>query len=701
MSLRPRTGHPGALARRRKRSGGRWRIARGVIRWRRRLRRLRSPGRAVRWILAGLVVLLLLVSGGLAVAAYLFWPTDLPSVKALEEYAPSLGSKVYADDDELLTEFQAERRIFVPLREIPRGLRDAVIAVEDARFYSHFGVDVRGIARAAYANFRHNRIVEGGSTITQQLAKVLFLTPDRSFQRKVKEALLAVELEKRYSKDRLLEIYLNQIYLGHGAYGVEAASRTYFGMSIHDLTLPQMALLAALPRAPGSYSPFEHPDLAKRRRARVLERMVEQRYITGEQAKRANAAPLGLVAPERRRGSGQYFLEYLQQALETKFGTDLVYKGGLSVYTTLNPVMQRSAEQALREGLQTLATRRATRVAGKGGTPPPAPEGAVLVIEPQTGYIKALVGGSDFARSEFNRAINARRQPGSAFKPFVYLAALEAGRTPADLLDDSPLSYSFGGRKWAPENYDGKFRGQITLQQALEESVNVPTVRLAEQIGVARLIEAAKRLGIQSPLQPNLALALGASDVTLLELTAAYAALANQGVRMEPIAVRYVTDAQGRLVEENIPQGREAASPAVAYVLTQMLRGAVERGTAVSARALARPVAGKTGTTNDFSNAWFVGYTPSIAAGVWVGHDRVRSLGPDETGARAALPIWIGLMRELFKDRPPEDFPLPDNVTMARIDMTTGFLANPTCPKPVVMTFVAGTEPTRFCPVHP
>ncbi|MGH7263967.1 MAG: transglycosylase domain-containing protein, partial [Candidatus Rokuibacteriota bacterium] len=294
---------------------------------------MRPASRIARWALAVLVLVAVLTSGGIAVAAYVFWPTDLPSVKALEEYAPSLGTKVYADDDELLTEFQAERRIFVPLREIPKVVRDAVIAVEDARFYSHFGVDVRGILRAAYANFRHGRVVEGGSTITQQLAKVLFLTPDRSFQRKVKEALLALELEKRYPKDRLLEIYLNQIYLGHGSYGVEAAARTYFGRSVQDVTLPQAALIAALPRAPSSYSPFEHPDVARRRRGLVLTRMVEQGYIAPEQARRATGASLGVVAPERRRTTGRYFLEYLEQGLEAKFGSDLLYKGGLSVYT--------------------------------------------------------------------------------------------------------------------------------------------------------------------------------------------------------------------------------------------------------------------------------------------------------------------------------------------------------------------------------
>jgi len=661
--------------RRRKATAWRRRIAGKLKRWRVHSRRLIPSWRLVRWVLAAAVILLALGSTGIAVAAYVFWPKDLPPVKALEEYAPSVGTKVYADDDELLTEFQAERRIFVPLQQIPRTLRNAMIAVEDARFYSHFGVDLRGIARAAYANFRHGRVVEGGSTITQQLAKVLFLTPDRSFSRKVKEALLALELEKRYSKDRLLELYLNQIYLGHGTYGVEAASRLYFGKSVQELTLPETGLLAALPRSPGSYSPFEHPERAQERRAIVFARMVEQGYIGETDAKRANRAALGLVTPERRRGSGQYFLEYLQQSLEERFGSDLLYKGGLSVYTTLDPLVQRAGEQALREGLRAISARHATKVAGKGSPATTEPEGAVIVIEAQTGYIKAMVGGSDFARSEFNRAIRARRQPGSAFKPFVYLAALEAGRTPLDVIDDSPVRYARGpGKAWEPENYDGKFRGPITLRQALEESVNVPTVKLLQEVGVGRVIDVARRLGIQSPLPADLTLALGSGDMTLLELTAAYAGLANQGVRMEPIAVRYVTDGQGRLIEENIPQGREAIDPAVSYTLTQMLRGVVERGTGVGARALGRPIAAKTGTTNDFSNAWFVGYTPSIVAGVWVGHDRLRTLGRDETGARAALPIWVALMREVLKDRPAEDFPVPDGTT------TVGIPAPPPVP---------------------
>jgi penicillin-binding protein 1A len=418
----------------------------------------------------------------------------------------------------------------------------------------------------------------------------------------------------------------------------------------------EAALLAALPRSPGNYSPFEHPETAKRRRSVVLARMVELGYLGEADAKKANRAPLGLVTPERRRGSGQYYLEYLQQGLEAKYGSDVLYKSGLSVYTTLNPLVQRAAEQALREGLHALGTRQAKRVAGKGAPVSPDPEGAVVVLEVETGYIKALVGGSDFARSEFNRAILARRQPGSAFKPFVYLAALEAGRTPTDVLDDSPVRYTSGGKTWAPENYDNQFRGPVTLQQALEESINIPTIRLLEELGVGTVIDAARRAGIQSPLPADLTLALGSGDVTLLELTAAYGTFANRGVRMEPIAVRHVTDGQGRLVEENIPQGREVLDAQLTQVLTEMLRGVVERGTGTAARVLGVPIAGKTGTTNDFSNAWFLGYTPTIVAGVWVGHDRLRTLGPDETGARAALPIWIGVMREVLRTRPAEEF---------------------------------------------
>jgi penicillin-binding protein 1A len=647
-----------------------------------------------------MALLVVVLVSGLGVAASAVWvltilPGSLPSVTQLETFDASEGTKVYDDNDELITEFHVERRIFVPLTQIPKTLRDAIIATEDARFYSHHGVDPTGIARAVYQNFRRGRIVEGGSTITQQLAKVLFLTPDKSLERKLKEAVLALELERRYSKDRILEMYLNQIYFGHGAFGVEAAARTFYGKGVSELSLPECTLLAGLPKAPTTYSPFEHPEAAKRRRATVLSRMVDVGAIASPLAKKTADSPLGLIPPERRRTTGQYYLEYVQQQLEAQYGADLVFKGGLQVYTTLSPVMQVKAERALREGLKALESRRVAAAKDGAAPPPERPEGALLTIEPQTGYIKAMVGGYDFFKSEFNRAVQARRQPGSAFKAFVYLAALESGQTPASVVDDSPVEFPAGrnGKAWKPDNYDRKFRGPITYQQALEESVNVAAVKVLEKNGVRRTVDLARRLGVESPLGENLSIALGTSDLTLLEITSAYGALANQGSWVRPSAIRYVLDSQRKLLEENTPQAKQVVSPELAYVMTSMLRGTIERGTGAAARALGRPAAAKTGTTNDYSNAWFIGYTPQLATGVWVGYDRPRSLGKDETGSRVAVPIWTAFMQEALAGTPPEDFPIPERVVLVPVDM------NPSggCVRPVTMAFVAGTEPKEVC----
>ena len=651
-----------------------------------------------RLLLAG-GVLLFLTTLGVGVAsiwAFTVLPRSLPSVSALENFEPSRGTKVFDENDELVTEFHVERRIFTPLAQIPKALKDAIIATEDTRFYSHYGVDPMGVARAIYQNFRHGRIVEGGSTITQQLAKVLFLTPDKSLDRKLKEAVLAVELERRYTKDRLLEMYLNQIYFGHGAFGVEAAARTYFGKPVSDLTLAESALLAGLPKAPSTYSPFDRAEAAKRRRSTVLARMVEVGFAKGEETRRAAATDLQLVPPERRRTTGQYYLEYVQQILEQQYGADLVFKGGLQVYTTLSPTMQLRAEQTLREGLRALETRRA-KAAEKAGAAPVTerPEGALLTIDPQTGYIKAMVGGYDFFKSEFNRAVQARRQPGSAFKPFVYIAALEAGFTPASVVEDSPVEYAVGpkGKPWKPDNYDRKFRGPVTFQQALEESINVAAVKVQERVGIRRTLDVARRLGVESPLSENLSLALGSSDLTLLELTSAYGALANQGTWMRPTAIRYVLDAQGQLLEENVPEGKPALSPELAYVITHMLKGTVERGTGVAAKALGRPVAAKTGTTNDYSNAWFIGFTPHLVTGVWVGHDRPKSLGRDETGSRVAVPIWTAFMASVLAGTPVQDFPVPEGVVVVAVDLHPG----EGCIRPVLMAFISGSEPRNAC----
>jgi 1A family penicillin-binding protein len=647
---------------------------------------------------------LVLVSIVLVVSVSAFWvltilPRSLPSVTAAESFDPSVGSKVYDDNDELITEFHVERRIFVSLSQIPKPLRDAVIATEDARFYSHHGVDPTGIARAIYQNFRRGRIVEGGSTITQQLAKVLFLTPDKSLERKLKEAALALLIERRYSKDRILELYLNQIYFGHGAFGIEAAAQTFFGKSVGNLTLSESALLAGLPKAPATYSPFDHPEAAKRRRTTVLARMVETGMLKPDQARRAGQAALALVPPERRRTTGQYFLEYVEQLLEQQYGAEMVFKGGLHVYTTLSPTMQLKAERTLREGLRAVQGRRAEVVKGKqpASTEPPAerPEGALLALEPQTGYIKAMVGGYDFFKSEFNRAVQARRQPGSAFKPFVYIAAIESGMTPASTVEDSPVEYPMGknGKPWRPDNYDRKFRGPITYQQALEESINVAAVKVQEQVGIRRTVDVARRLGVESPLRENLSLALGTSDLTLLELTSAYGTLGNQGVWMRPMAIRYVLDGQQKLLEENTPQGKQVLSPEVAYVITHMLEGTIERGTGAAAKALGRPAAAKTGTTNDYSNAWFIGYTPKLATGVWVGYDRPRSLGRDETGSRVAVPIWTAFMSEALAGTSAADFPVPERVVVVPVDLNAGG----GCVRPVIMAFIAGTEPKATC----
>jgi penicillin-binding protein 1A len=417
--------------------------------------------------------------------------------------------------------------------------------------------------------------------------------------------------------------------------------------------------------------------------------MVEYGVLKGPEAKRLAQSDLGVIPAERRRTTAQYFLEYVQQTLEAKYGADLVFKGGLHAYTTLNRPMQLGAEQAVRDGLKALETRTVRARPGEH------PEGALVTIEPQTGYVRAVVGGYDFFRSEFNRAVLARRQPGSAFKPFVYIAALEAGFTPATRIEDAPVTYPVGqnGQPWKPENYDRKYRGPTTLQQAIEESVNVVTVKLQERVGVGRTVAVARRLGITSPLTTDLSLALGSADLTLMELTSAYSALANQGVWMPTTTIRYVTDAQGKLLEEQVPQGKEVLAPETAYVITHMLRGAVERGTGRAAQALGRPVAAKTGTTNDYSNAWFIGFTPKLATGVWVGYDRPRSLGRDETGSRVAVPIWVAYMKRVLGDEPPEDFPVPDRVSLIPVDLDP----SNECVRVVTMAFVLGSEPAVSC----
>jgi len=739
---------------------------------------LRRHRRILLWILPALVAMGMGAAGGVF-AAYV---QDLPTLDALEQYSPSLVTTLYSDEDEPFAAFFEQRRILVSLNKIPPYLIEALLATEDTRFYSHRGIDPRGIARALLTNLRTLRRAEGGSTITQQLAKVLFLTPEKSLARKMKEILLAFQIEREYPKDKILEMYFNQIYFGHGAYGVEAAAQTYFGKSVDELNLAEAAMLAGLPRAPNTYSPIVDKERARRRRGVVLQRMVEEGFITTEQAEAAAAIPFDERAFAAVRSQAPYFVEYVRQYLEERYGSYALYHGGLKVYTTLNVRLQQAAEQSLTQGLREIDQQKGLRLAGGGPTArvtprrPGAPlrpglvvegviqrvtargihvtvdgysgeipfkamrvaegpkladafhpddrvlvrleavdhnrktltlvlaqepemEGALLALDPRTGQIKAMVGGYDFQRSKFNRAIQARRQPGSAFKPFVYAAAFDLGLTPSTIFEDSPISFpaTIDGeqKEWSPENYDQTFRGPVTLRQGLEHSINVVAVKLLETIGVGAATQMAHRLGIRSPIRAELGLALGTSEVTLLEMVSAYGTLAAGGVRAPPYAIRRILDSRGRVLEERFPEGQQVLRPATAATLTHVLEGVVQRGTGRSARALERPLAAKTGTTQDAADAWFLGYSPSLVAGVWIGYDTVRSLGPHETSATLAAPIWIQFMRAALEGSPPEAFPVPDPLVPVTVNYYTGLPTYPQDPDAVTEYFLRGTEPRR------
>jgi penicillin-binding protein 1A len=633
---------------------------------------------------------LLTVTGGAAAGIILLMLADLPAVKALEEYRPSQVSRVYADDGTVIGEFYLERRILIPMTDIPKHLKQAAIAVEDARFYSHHGVDFWGILRAAYRNYKTGEIVEGGSTITQQIAKLLFLTPERTLTRKLKEAALAIQIEKHYTKDQILYFWLNQAYMGSGAYGVEAAAQTYYGKSAKNLTLAEAAMIAGLPKSPSTYSPLRHPERARERRRHVLERMRDLGYIKQPEITVALQSPLATRHSRYVVNKAPYFVEYVRLKIEERYGP-ATYTGGLHIHTTLNSEMQALAERALAKGLAEL-TKRTQGIRKHDPTPV---QGAVLTLEQGTGHIKAMIGGTDFWESQFNRAWQALRQPGSAFKPFIYVTALDKGYSPAHTIVDGPVVYPGGtkGKLWKPENYDRTHKGPVTLRYALAHSINTVAVKLLAQLGIPAVTEQTQALGVRSPLQPYLPMALGASDLTLMEISSAYGVFGNQGVWVEPIAVLRVTDDLGRVIEEFTPQTREVLRPEVAYVMTQMLMEVIERGTGVRAKEIKRPLAGKTGTANDFRNAWFIAYTPRLTTGVWVGYDDHRPIGHKETGSRAALPIWLEYMKAYYRQRPPEEFPIPDGVVFLPVDPSTGRPLPPGSKGGAKQAFVPGTEP--------
>ena len=672
-----------------------------------------SWGRVTKVLFALLIILICGVAGvGIGVANWL--RKDLPSPSNLQTIAPPVKTLVFDRNEKLVHEFFKENRSLVPLREIPRPLVQAILAIEDRRFYSHWGIDPIRLARALITDIIARRPEQGGSTITQQLARNLFLTHEKTMTRKLKEIVLAIRIEQTYTKDEILEMYFNQIYFGEGAYGVDAAAKVFFGKRVQELTLPECALLAGLPRNPRDYSPRRDPDRALRRRNLVLSQMLAARFINRGMYEQASESPLGVTKTRYSSQEAPYFMEMVRQYVDERYGSNQIYEGGLRIHTTIDIDIQHAAEESLEKRLTALEQRnqyKKTRAAlAKAGGPTARDknkteylQGAIVSMEPSSGQILALVGGRDFNDSNFNRAVQAARQPGSAFKPFIYTAAIDNGYSPTDIILDTPVSFNAGnGQEWSPHNYDQKFRGPVTLRNALAHSVNVPAAKLLQKLGTSVVTSYAKRLGIKSRLSPDLSLALGTSEVNLLELTSAYGVYANQGVRVAPLYILRVEDKNGKILEQSRTTGEEVLSPETALTMTSMMESVIENGTAASARALGftAPAAGKTGTTDDYSDAWFVGYVPGVVTGVWVGFDRKQKIGPGMTGAAAALPVWVDVMLAATKNRPPQDFPVPSGVVSRLICTETGLLANPACPSTEIELFREGSEPTGYCNVH-
>jgi penicillin-binding protein 1A len=701
-----------------------------------------------RWLRETAFGLLILCSAaiGASVGVIFVYSSELPEVRALEDYQPDTVTELYAADGQPVGSFALQRRILVSYEQVPKILRDALIATEDQHFEDHFGVDIPRVFQAAWHNLASRRITQGASTLTMQLAGTLFLNrSDRSFRRKIQETLLAIQVERYYTKKQIFTMYCNQIYLGHGNYGFEAASEFYFGKPVKDVSLAEAALLAGIVRGP-IYSPLLHPDRALARRNLVLSRMISEGKITRQAGEAAQKLPLGLHVQYPRNDLAPYFVEEIRKYLERSYGTEAVHERGLRVYTTLDVAMQKAANHALKDGLAAYTRRHGwkggltnilaeqlgtldkyeseewRRPIDKGSyvtalvlevgdnfatlrfgpyramlTPSdyawtgrkqankllkpgdlalvhirdlsgsvarvdleerPTAQAAFLAIENSTGEIKAMIGGYSFEDSKFNRATQATRQVGSSFKPYLYSTAIEEGHDPFETIVDSPVTLKSGGQDYSPHNYDGKFEGRITLRRALADSRNVPAVKLGAEVGIQNVIAMTRRFGVTAPLQPYLPLVLGAAEITLLEHTSSFTVFPNDGIRIEPHMIRRVTSYDGVVLEEARPKVYDVLKPEVARTLTAMLEDVVQFGTGQRAKELKRPTGGKTGTTSDFTDAWYLGFTPSLTAGAWVGNDdNSVPLGNKETGAKAALPIWLEFMKEVYDDKPPEQFP--------------------------------------------
>ncbi|MBW2250271.1 MAG: PBP1A family penicillin-binding protein [Deltaproteobacteria bacterium] len=643
------------------------------------------------------VIILIVVFSGILcgiIAGVFFGLThDLPQIRALEDFKPSAVTRIYSADKVLLAEFFIEKRDPVPLNAIPHYLRTALIATEDRKFYKHSGVDIKGILRAIIKNIWAGEYIEGASTITQQLAKTLFLTPKKTIIRKMKEAVLSFQLERRYTKDEILKLYLNQVYFGSGAYGVESAARLFFGKPVNSLNLAECALIAGLPKSPSRYSPLVNVELALKRRNIVLKQMAVTGIITEADLKKAFKQPILPEESDFETVKGPYFVEHIRKFLEEIIGPTRLYKSGLTVFTTLSWPLQKAAEQSVKKGLFALDKRmKQNRMIN------PEPQCSLISLDIQSGGILAMVGGRDFYKSPFNRATVARRQPGSAFKPIVYAYAIEKGFPQNTLLLDAPVVFKGAreGEDWRPENFLDDFAGEMTFRKALTLSKNIPAARLIEMLGASSVSRFGHTLGIKTPLLPNLTLALGSSDVTLIDLTAAYSVFPNKGELINPYCILEVLDQNERVIWRVKPQKKVVMSRAGASIITNILKGVIEEGTGRKARILRHSVAGKTGTTDEFKDALFVGFSPSISTGVWVGQDDFTTLGDMETGAKAALPIWIAFMEKALADKPNQYFDLPDDVVQVRMDTTTGLLIHEDSNKGVKALFKKGTEPKRL-----
>jgi penicillin-binding protein 1A len=604
-----------------------------------------------RGVLVALLMVVLFAAGTVAgiVAAY---ARNLPDISRMADYQPASATRIFARNGTPLASVYKENRVWVAISRIPPVVRDAFIANEDHNFYQHHGVDFGGIVRAGYADLTHQEF-QGASTITQQLARRLFLTDEVSMSRKVQEALLAIEIERFYTKNEILERYLNIIYLGAGAYGVDAAAHTYFGRSIDKVTLAQSAMLAGVVAAPSDYSPFSNIGLARDREKHVLERMIESGFITRSQADEAYDSPLGLIsqrAPGLQGYVDPYFTTYAIAQLQRIFGKNAVDQGGLQVYTTLDPHLQRIAQDAVTWGV--------TQAGNEGIN---AHQAALVALRPSTGEILAMVGGTGFSlTNQFNRAWQAHRQPGSSFKAYVYTAAIDSGMPASTTIDDSPVSYPMGdGTRWSPYDDDFRYLGAVTLREALTLSRNVVAVKLAERIGVDRVIEYAHRMGITAPLEANLSLALGSSVISVLDQASGYSTLANQGLHVDPTPFRLVRDSLGSVVlDDQYPQANDVVSAGTAYIMTSILQDVINKGTGYPNAVIGRPAAGKTGTTSNFRDAWFVGYTPDLVAAVWIGNDDYTRMN-ESYGGNVPARIWARFMKAALTGTSPHDFPVP------------------------------------------